>query len=136
MRAVVARILIIEDNPANLELMAYLLRAFGHRVDEAGDSGDGIALARASAPHLIVCDLQLPTDDGLHVARVLRADARLAGVPLVAVSAFAMAADRERALAAGFDGYLTKPIDPEQFVPQLEAFLPAALAGRRPATER
>lgn len=131
-----ARILIIEDNPANLELMAYLLRAFGHQVDEAGDSGDGIAAARASAPQLIVCDLQLPTDDGLHVARVLRADARLAGVPLVAVSAFAMAADRERALAAGFDGYLTKPIDPEQFVPQLEAFLPAALAGRPPAAER
>lgn len=122
-----ARVLVIEDNPANLELMAYLLRAFGHQPLEAVDGHTGLATARDAAPDLILCDVQLPGLDGYGVARALKADPVLRGVPLVAVTAFAMVGDRDRVLAAGFDGYLAKPIVPETFVKEVEAFLRPAL---------
>jgi len=122
-----ARILVIEDNDANLELMVYLLRAFGHETLAARDGVEGLELARREATDLVLCDLQMPRLDGFALARELRQDARLARLPLVAVTAFAMRDDRERVLAAGFDGYITKPIVPEEFVGQVEAFLhPAA----------
>lgn len=119
-----ARFLVIEDNPANRELMAYLLRAFGHHVDEAGDGAGGLAALRRAPPDLVVCDLQLPDMDGRAVAQARAADPRLRAIPLVAVTAFAMVGDRDRILAAGFDSYIAKPIDPERFVAQLEALLP------------
>ena len=117
-----ARILIIEDNPANLQLMTYLLRAFGHTVLEAQDGEPGLARA-AELPDLILCDIQLPGLDGYQVARYLKSHPRLRLVPLVAVTALAMVGDRDRVLEAGFDGYLAKPIEPETFVRQVEAFL-------------
>jgi two-component system cell cycle response regulator len=119
----VARILVIEDNPANMELMTYLLRAFGHTAHEATDGSAGLRAAREMHPELIVCDLQLPLVDGYEVARTLKADPALATVPLIAVTAYAMVVDRQKALAAGFDGYIAKPIAPDTFVPQLQAFL-------------
>jgi CheY-like chemotaxis protein len=119
-----ARILVIEDNNENLELMTYLLQAFGHPTLTARDGVEGLDVARREVPDLILCDLQMPRLDGFGVARELRRDARLAQVPLVAVTAFAMRDDRERVLAAGFDGYVTKPIVPEEFVGHVEAFLP------------
>jgi two-component system cell cycle response regulator len=118
-----ARVLILEDNPANLELMTYLLRAFGHTVLAAEDGRLGLAAARREQPDLIICDVQLPEMDGYEVARWLKSDPRLRTVPLVAVTALAMVGDRDRVLAAGFDGYLAKPIDPETFVRQMEGFL-------------
>lgn len=122
-----ARILIVEDNAANRELMSYLLTAFGHRVFAAETAHDGIDLGGRLAPDLIVCDVQLADIDGFELARRFREEPITATVPLIAVTALAMSGDRERILAAGFDGYLTKPIDPEAFVRQLEAFLPPEL---------
>ena len=118
-----ARILVIEDNPANLELMRYVLDAFGHAVVTAMDGNDGLVAARREFPDLIVCDLQLPGIDGFEIARQLKADAAFARVPLIAVTAFAMVGDRERVLAAGFDGYIAKPIEPQNFVDRIDAFL-------------
>jgi two-component system cell cycle response regulator len=122
----VARVLVIEDNPANMELMTYLLRAFGHSVLEATDGRQGVQAALESRPDLIICDLQLPLVDGYEVARKLKQDASMRAVPLLAVTAYAMVDDRGKALAAGFDGYFAKPIDPATFIPQVQAFLPAA----------
>jgi CheY-like chemotaxis protein len=125
-----ARILVIEDNQANLDLMLYLLRAFGHDVIVARDGHAGLATAATAGPDLIVCDIQLPGADGYQIARRLRADAARPHVPLVAVTALAMVGDQERILAAGFDGYIAKPIEPERFVQDLEAFLDPALRSR------
>jgi len=127
-----ARILVIEDNDENLELMTYLLQAFGHSTVTARDGVEGLDAARREAPDLILCDLQMPRLDGFGVARELRRDARFAQTPLVAVTAFAMRDDRERVLAAGFDGYITKPIVPEEFVGQVEAFLRPAAPAQAP----
>jgi len=124
----VARILIIEDNPANIELMSFLLSAYGHTPSSAHDGPRGIAAARSERPDLIACDVNLPGMDGFAVLAALKADAALAGVPILAVTALAMAGDREKVLAAGFDGYISKPIEPESFVAELEAFLASAAA--------
>jgi len=118
-----ARILIIEDNAANMELMTYLLKAFGHTVLSARDGAQGIDLARQERPDLIACDIQLPKVNGYEVARQLKATPELAAIPLIAVTALAMVGDREKVLAHGFDGYLTKPIDPTTFVGLLEQHL-------------
>jgi two-component system, cell cycle response regulator len=123
----VARILVIEDNPGNLELMTYLLNAFGHSTLTAGDGDQGIAAARRERPDLILCDIQLPGADGYAVARELKGDALLKHTPIVAVTALAMVGDREKGMAAGFDGYIFKPIDPQGFVAQVDSFLRAEL---------
>jgi len=118
-----ARILIIEDNPANVELMAFLLAAYGHTPISAPDGARGVAAARAERPDLVACDVNLPGINGFEVLAILKAEPQLAGVPVLAVTALAMAGDREKVLAAGFDGYISKPIEPESFVAELEAFL-------------
>lgn len=128
-----ARILVIEDSPDNLELMRYLIQAFGHIALLATDGAQGIEAARCEAPDLIVCDIHLPTIDGYEVARRLKRDAVLRSIPLVAVTALAMVGDRDKVLAAGFDGYLAKPIAPKRFVEQIEGYLRAP-AHHRPAT--
>lgn len=121
-----ARILVIEDNPINLELMTYILRAWGHEPVEAHDGETGVTQALRDRPALIVCDIQLPGIDGYEVARRLKAEPALAGVPLIAVTAYAMVGDRERALRAGFDGHFAKPIDPAALMVELSRFLPGA----------
>jgi len=121
-----AKVLIIEDNPANLELMTYLLRAFGHHTLSACDGEAGLEAARSQSVDLIVCDIQIPKINGFEVAKRLKSDPMLRKIPLVAVTAFAMVGDRDKVMAAGFDGYIAKPIVPERFVRQLEAFLPSA----------
>jgi two-component system, cell cycle response regulator len=118
-----ARILVIEDNPANLELMSYLLRAFGYAPQTAEDGAQGLEAIQRDPPDLIICDVHLPTMDGYEVARVLKLSANLRMIPLVAVTALAMVGDRDKVLTAGFDGYITKPINPETFVQQMEDFL-------------
>jgi CheY-like chemotaxis protein len=120
-----ARILIIEDNPTNLQLMVYLLQAFGHTPLEALDGETGLELIRRESPELVLCDIHLPSLDGFGVARDLKSHPALRNIPLVAVTALAMVGDRDRILSAGFDGYITKPISPETFVAQVEAFLPS-----------
>ncbi len=126
-----ARILIIEDNQANLDLMSYLLKAFGHTLLTDAEGEAGLESARRERPDLIICDVQLPGTDGYGVARQLKSDAVLRAIPLVAVTALAMVGDRERLLSSGFDGYLAKPIDPESFVQQIDTFLPPGLRSVR-----
>ena len=123
-----ARILIIEDNPTNLQLMVYLLEAFGHTPLEAMDGETGLELVRRESPELILCDIHLPSLDGFGVARQLKSQPGLRAIPLIAVTALAMVGDRDRILSAGFDGYIAKPIAPETFVAQVEAFLPSTAA--------
>src|SRR5689334_20014364 len=99
------RVLVIEDNVANLELMMYLLEAFGHTTIGARDGREGIDTALRELPDLILCDIQLPGADGYEVAASLRDNKRTSSIPRVAITAFAMAGDREKVLSAGFNGY-------------------------------
>jgi two-component system cell cycle response regulator len=131
-----ARILVIEDNPTNLELLSYIIKAYGHEVLAALDGIAGIDIAHRLIPDVIICDIQMPQIDGYEVARRLRSTPDTAAIPLVAVSALAMVGDRRRVMAAGFDGYITKPINPETIMEQLAAYLPGkanAVLPQKPA---
>jgi two-component system, cell cycle response regulator DivK len=119
-----ARILLIEDNEQNRYLATFLLEKHGHTVSHSPDGQSGIDLAASQPFDLILLDIQLPAMDGYTVARALRANPALKHVPIVAVTSYAMAGDREKALAAGCDGYLEKPIDPDIFATQVASFLP------------
>jgi len=121
-----ARILIIEDNATNMELMVYLLRAFGYTPLAAYDGEEGVRMARSELPDLIICDVHLPKLDGYGVVAELKKDPALRNIPALAVTALAMVGDRERLLEAGFNGYIGKPIEPDLFVTELESFLPGA----------
>jgi two-component system cell cycle response regulator len=118
-----ARVLVVEDNPASLDLMTYLLKAFGHTPLSARDGLEGIAVAQRECPDLILCDIQLPGADGIQVCEVLKKDAALKHIPLVAVTAYAMVGDREKLLAHGFNGYLSKPINPQTFIKEMAPYL-------------
>lgn len=117
------RILIIEDNQANLDLMVYLLQAFDYQVSSAANGQEGLAIAALEQPDVIVCDIQMPVMDGYQVIHELKRTPALAGIPTIAVTAFAMPGDREKIMAAGFDGCITKPIEATTLVPQIGAFL-------------
>jgi two-component system cell cycle response regulator DivK len=127
------RILVVEDNPMNLELVRDILTAEGYEVLEAADGATGVAIATLERPALILMDLQLPRLDGLEAARLIRADPRLAGIPIVAVTAHAMKGDDEKARAAGCDGFVTKPIQVRDFVATVAAFLKGTKSGSGPA---
>ena len=116
-------ILVVEDNEKNLKLVRDLLQFNGYRTLEADTGERGLALAVEHAPRLILMDIQLPDMDGVAALGVLRGDPRTAGIPVVALTAFAMKEDRERFLDAGFDGYLAKPIDVRAFPEQIRAFI-------------
>lgn len=118
-----ARILLVEDNPANRDLMSYLLRAFGYEVVCEDDGCSGLASALGGGYDLILADILMPKMDGYEFARRFRAQAPDTSAALVAVTALAMAGDRERILGAGFDGYISKPIDPQRFASQIAGFL-------------
>ena len=120
-----ARVLVIEDNRPSLELMTYLLHAFGHTPLEAYDGLDGLEAIRRERPDLVICDIDLPKLDGYALAGRAKADPVIRDIPLVAVTALAMVGDRDRAIRAGFDGYLAKPIEPETFVQEIESYLSA-----------
>lgn len=124
-----ARILVIEDNPENLELMRFLLQAFQHEALVARNGEEGLSVAERERPDLILCDIHMPTLDGYGVLARLRRDALLRKIPCVAVTALAMLGDQSKILDAGFDGYISKPIDPEKFVTEVDTYL------KRPAAE-
>ncbi|MBX3622013.1 MAG: response regulator [Rhizobacter sp.] len=124
-----ARILVIEDNAANLELAQYLLEHSGHTVLLATDGRTGVKVARHEHPDLIICDLQMPVLDGYGVLEQLRQDAAMSHTPVLAVTAFSMSGDEQKVRLAGFDGYYSKPIEPETFVAQIESHLPAGPGG-------
>jgi two-component system cell cycle response regulator DivK len=109
-------ILIVEDNEKNRKLERDILQFHGYRTAEADNGEDGVALARATPPALILMDIQLPRMNGIEALQALRADARTRDIPVIAVTASAMTQDRQKIMAAGFDGYQAKPIDVTQFV--------------------
>ena len=118
-----AEILIIEDDKDSRELVAYLLAASGYATRSATNGALGLRAIGALRPDLVICDLQMPVMDGYAVIRQLRETSATRSIPVIAVTALSMAGDRESVLAAGFDGYLSKPIDPETFVAEIERFL-------------
>ena len=118
-----SRIVVVEDNAANLELLRYLLAAHGHTVECASDGEDGLRVAKAFRPDVVLCDLQMPRLNGYGLLKKIRADPDLADMTVVAVTAYSMPGDRLRVVEAGFDGYLTKPIAPESVVVEIEGFI-------------
>ena len=119
------KILVIEDNERNLYLTTFILENNGYEVVQARDGRKGIELAGQVKPALILLDIQLPVMDGYTVVRELKSNPALADVPIVAVTSYAMVGNREKCLEAGFVGYITKPIDPETFVAEMEKYLSA-----------
>jgi two-component system cell cycle response regulator DivK len=113
-------ILLIEDNEQNRYLATFLLQQHGYQVVTARDGFQGIELAQACSPSLILLDIQLPVLDGYGVARALRRIEALRATPIVAVTSHAMVGDREKSLAAGCTGYIEKPIDPDTFVSEIK----------------
>ena len=116
-------ILLIEDNEQNRYLATFLLENHGYAVIQAPDGPLGIELASRVRPQLILLDIQLPTMDGYAVARELRNNPALSDTPIVAVTSYAMTGDREKTIAAGCNGYIEKPINPETFVAEIERYL-------------
>ena len=116
-------ILVVEDNERNLKLLRDVLEYAGYDVRVARTGEDGVTLAVKEPPDLVLMDLQLPGIDGMEALRQLRESPRTANIPVVAVTAQAMKQDRERALDAGFDGYVEKPISVRAFPDQVRRFL-------------
>jgi two-component system cell cycle response regulator DivK len=115
-------VLIVDDNERNMRLARDVLRLAGFRTLEAASGGAGVSLAVEHQPDVILMDIRLPDIDGTEVARRMKADARTAGLPIVALTSLAMKGDREWFLEAGFDGYLEKPISVREFAEQVRAY--------------
>jgi CheY-like chemotaxis protein len=117
-------ILIVDDNPIDLKLASEILKVHGFEVDVAADAEEAQRILLGRVPDLIVTDIALPGIDGLTFTRRLKADERLRHVPVVALTAFALQGDEERAAAAGCRGYIVKPIDIQRFAGQISGMLP------------
>ena len=115
------RILVIEDSPVNMALTVAILENAGHQVMRAEFAIEGIDIARAHQPDLVLMDLYLPDIDGLNATRMLKADSRTAHIPVMAVTASALQSDEDDMLAAGCDGFVTKPIRYKEFLIALDA---------------
>lgn len=125
-------ILLVEDNEQNRYLATFLLERHGYSVISAADGCSAVELAAKLIPMGILLDIQLPGMDGYAVARALRDEPQLDAVPIVAVTSYAMPGDRERALAAGCNGYIEKPIEPENFASQIQSILSSSAASGSP----
>jgi two-component system, cell cycle response regulator DivK len=117
------RILLVEDNPVNRRLAGFLLRSQGYDVVEVTNAAEALEILAKDPPDLIVMDIQLPEMDGLEVTTKLKAEPATAKIPVIAVTSYAMAGDREKALAAGCSGYVTKPIDKTIFLAEISRHL-------------
>ncbi len=118
------RVLIIEDNPANMTLAAFLLESAGHAVIRATDAEAGLLLAREQQPDLILMDIQLPGMDGLEATALLKGSDATRAIPVIALTALAMKGDEQRIRAAGCDGYIAKPMRYNDFLAAVAAHLP------------
>jgi two-component system, cell cycle response regulator DivK len=116
-------LLIIEDNEQNFYMMRFLMEKNGFTVVGAVNGREGIEMALRLKPQAILLDIQLPEMDGYSVAAELKKHDKLAGIPIIAVTSYAMVGDRERILAAGATGYIEKPINPETFVDEIRKYL-------------
>jgi len=124
-----ARILIIDDTPGNMLLTSIMLESQGHTLYCADRARAGIDIACQELPDLVLMDVQMPEMDGLAAVKILKADPRTQAIPVVALTAYVMKGDRERILAAGFDGYIEKPIEYESFVAEVGRLVGPQLAG-------
>lgn len=122
------RILYVEDNPQNMRLVRKILKHAGHTMLEAEDGNTGLDVARSEMPDLILMDVNLPDIDGLEVTARLKADGAVAHIPIIALTANAMVGDREKALEAGCDGYLPKPISRKDLLEAIQEFFPSTEA--------
>lgn len=120
-----ARILLVEDNEMNRDMLSRRLKKRGFEVVMAVDGQQGVDMARADPPDLILLDMSLPVIDGWEAARQLKADGTTAGVPIIALTAHAMAGDREKAISAGCDDYDTKPVELARLIEKIETWLGA-----------
>lgn len=118
-----ARVLLVEDNPVNMQLAQFLLKAAGFQVEGATTAPDGIEKARANQPDIILMDIELPGMDGLTATRMLKRDPITAQIPVIALTANAMRGDQERCLEAGCNGYISKPISTKEFAAQVADYL-------------
>lgn len=116
------RVLVVEDNDKNMKLIRDVLQATGYDTVEASTGDDAVKLAVSQAPALVLMDVQLPGIDGVEALARLRDDERTASIPVLALTAQAMHGDRERFLAAGFDGYLSKPVDVAELLRTVEEY--------------
>src|SRR5437588_3964088 len=128
------KVLVVEDNPANMTLSTFLLESAGHSVLKATDAETGVALARAEQPDLILMDIQLPGMDGLRATALLKGDAATHDIPVIALTALAMKGDEERIRAAGCDGYIAKPLSYKDFLATISAQLAKNGVKANPAT--
>ncbi len=117
-------ILIVEDEPKNMTLLRDLLQVSGYSTIEATDGKQGVELAKASKPALILMDVQMPEIDGLEATRILKADATTGNIPVLALTSYAMKGDEERILEAGCDGYLSKPFDIQELLKEAAKYFP------------
>jgi CheY-like chemotaxis protein len=117
------RILIVDDNPTNLKLACDVLQAEGFCVDRAADAEEARVVLARGVPDLVLMDIALPGMDGLSLTRQLKADPRFKGVPIIALTAFAMKGDDQKALDAGCEGYISKPIETRKLAQQVLSFL-------------
>ncbi len=117
------RILVVEDNDTNMYLIKFILEKNGYEVIEAREGAVGVELAIKEKPVLVIMDLQLPDIDGLEATKRIRASEANSDIPIISLTSFAMAGDRERALAAGCTGYIEKPINPDTFIAEIEKYL-------------
>lgn len=123
MKGTKGTLLIIEDNPQNFYLMSFLLGKNGYDIIGSDNGPGGICLALSSSPSAILLDIQLPGMDGYQVASELKKHRELSGIPIIAVTSYAMTGDRERILAAGADGYIEKPINPDTFAEEIARYI-------------
>ena len=114
------KVLVVEDNEKNMYLVSFILEKMGHRVLQADTGEKGIELASREQPDLILMDIQLPGIDGLEATKRIR---QSGNVPIIAITSFAMTGDRERLIAAGCNGYIEKPINPETIMGEIAAYL-------------
>jgi two-component system cell cycle response regulator DivK len=118
-----AKILIVEDNPANMTLATFLLQSAGHVVLSATNAETGVALAGTNQPDLVLMDIQLPGMDGLQATALLKGNVTTRDIPVIALTALAMKGDEERIRAAGCDGYIAKPLAYREFLATISAHL-------------
>jgi CheY-like chemotaxis protein len=116
-------ILIVEDDPKNLKLIRDLLQIRGYTALEATDGKQGVDMARAKMPDLILMDIQMPVMDGFEAISILKADPVTKSIPIIALTAFAMQGDREKCIEAGCNDYITKPLDTRAFVTKVKEYL-------------
>jgi two-component system, cell cycle response regulator DivK len=121
-----AKVLVVEDNAANMTLAIFLLQSAGHTVLSAADAEVGLRLARDEQPNLILMDIQLPGMDGLEATALLKRDDATRAIPVIALTALAMKGDEERIRAAGCDGYIAKPLEYRNFLAAISAQLATA----------